>query len=107
MNVQADARHKGTHTAAHINHRTPSLPRLCAQELEFIIHPDGRVEERVRGIKGASCTEVTAEINEALGEVYDTKPTQEMFEEQVAVSEWENDTVSDSWESDGGSSNEW
>ena len=32
------------------------------QELEFIIHPDGRVEERVRGIKGMDCQSVTAEI---------------------------------------------
>ena len=39
------------------------------QELEFIIHADGRVEERVRGVKGANCQEITAKIESALGEV--------------------------------------
>ncbi len=56
-----------------------------AQELEFIIHADGRVEERVRGVKGMDCQSVTAEINKALGEVIDSKPTQEMFEQKVTA----------------------
>lgn len=55
------------------------------QELEFIIHADGRVEERVRGIKGVDCQSVTAEINKALGEVIQSKPTQEMFEQKVTA----------------------
>merc|ERR1719203_2275181 len=42
-----------------------SAPCMEMQELEFIIHPDGRVEERVRGIKGQNCQEVTAKIEEA------------------------------------------
>jgi hypothetical protein len=67
-----------------------------AQELEFIIYPDGRVEERVRGIKGANCQEVTAEINKALGEVYESKPTKEMFEQKVELSVDAENTVSDS-----------
>jgi len=32
------------------------------ETLEFIIYPDGRVEERVTGIVGSSCAEVTAAI---------------------------------------------
>ena len=32
------------------------------ETLEFIIYPDGRVQEKVTGIIGASCTEVTARI---------------------------------------------
>merc|ERR1719164_255866 len=65
------------------------LPRPVMQmeELEFIIHPDGRVEERVRGVKGNNCVEVTAKINEALGEVIESKPTKEMYEQKVTVSE--------------------
>lgn len=55
-------------------------------QLEFIIHADGRVEERVRGIKGANCQAITAEIEEALGEVYETKATEEMFEQPVELS---------------------
>ena len=37
------------------------------ETLEFIIYPDGRVEERVTGIVGSSCADVTAAI-EALDE---------------------------------------
>ena len=44
---------------------------LLLQELEFIIYPDGRIEERVRGIKGVDCQSVTAEINKELGEVHE------------------------------------
>ena len=55
----------------------------------------------MRGIKGRQCTEVTAKINEALGEVYETKPTKEMFEQKVEVSE--ENTVSEGWGGGGGS----
>ena len=57
-----------------------------AEELEFIIHADGRVEERVRGIKGGNCQSITAAIEEALGEVYESKATEEMFEQEVELS---------------------
>jgi hypothetical protein len=102
------------------------------QELEFIIHADGRVEERVRGIKGVDCQSVTAEINKALGEVIQSKPTQEMFEQkvtalnrphltclphltgtvahrQVELSVGVENTVSETWGNGGssGSSKEW
>mmetsp|Transcript_20467 Transcript_20467/g.47212 ORF Transcript_20467/g.47212 Transcript_20467/m.47212 type:complete len:133 (-) Transcript_20467:345-743(-) len=62
-----------------------SAPRMEMQELEFIIHADGRVEERVRGIKGNNCQSVTQEVEEALGEVYHMEATQEMFEQAVVV----------------------
>jgi hypothetical protein len=39
------------------------------ETLEFIIHPDGRVEERVFGIVGSACAEVTSAIEEKLGTV--------------------------------------
>ena len=94
------------------------LPRaFClaatAQELEFIIHPDGRVEERVRGVKGIECAALTEEINKALGEVYETKPTNEMYEQKVEVEVEAEATVSEGWgttswgQSDGGSGSEW
>ena len=57
--------------------------RMDMEELEFVIHADGRVEERVRGIKGANCQSVTEDINNELGEVYHTEATTEMFEQVV------------------------
>ena len=45
----------------------------------------GRVEEVVTGIKGVNCNKVTEEINNALGKVVSTKPTEEMFEQEVVL----------------------
>ena len=49
------------------------------ETLEFIIHPDGRVQERVTGIVGRSCAEVTAAIEEKLGRVINQEVTSEYF----------------------------
>ena len=54
-------------------------------ELEFVIHADGRVEQKVKGAKGRQCVDITEKINEALGEVYETKATEEMYEQEVVV----------------------
>ena len=53
--------------------------------VKFRIYPDGRVEETVSGIRGSDCTKVTEELNEKLGKVTQTKPTEEMFQEKVDV----------------------
>ncbi|GKY97466.1 hypothetical protein MPSEU_000705000 [Mayamaea pseudoterrestris] len=53
------------------------------ERLEFKIFPDGRVEEVVRGIKGNNCNKVTETINEMLGKVVATTPTEEMFEQAL------------------------
>jgi flavin-binding protein dodecin len=68
------------------------------ETLEFIIHPDGRVQEKVTGIIGTSCTEVTAAIEAQLGRVLTHEPTSEFFavnnqlnsvvNTQTAHSEW-------------------
>ena len=55
------------------------------ERIEFKIFPDGRVEEKVIGVKGESCLEVTREINEKLGNVISTSPTEEMFQEEVQI----------------------
>merc|ERR1712216_1036611 len=55
--------------------------------VKFRIHPDGRIEETVSGIKGSDCTKVTEELNEKLGQVISTKATQEMYEQKVEVEE--------------------
>jgi len=49
------------------------------ETLEFIIYPNGRVEERVTGIVGSSCAEVTAEIEAKLGIVAHRELTSENF----------------------------
>ena len=49
------------------------------ETLEFLIHPDGRVEETVTGITGRSCEEVTAAIEAQLGRVVETRKTSEFF----------------------------
>ncbi|MEM9922709.1 MAG: DUF2997 domain-containing protein [Cyanobacteria bacterium P01_D01_bin.50] len=53
------------------------------ETLEFIIHPDGRVQEKVTGIVGASCAEVTAAIEAQLGIVLTHEPTSEYFASNV------------------------
>lgn len=53
------------------------------ETLEFIIYPDGRVQEKVTGIVGTSCAEVTAAIEAQLGEVMSHKPTSEYFAQPV------------------------
>ena len=51
----------------------------------------------MRGVKGVDCQSLTEEINKALGEVYESKPTQEMFEQSIEVSVEAEATVSESW----------
>lgn len=56
------------------------------ETLEFIIYPDGRVQEKVTGIIGASCAEVTAAIEAQLGQVLNQEPTSEYFKANVSQS---------------------
>ncbi len=56
------------------------------ETLEFIIYPDGRVQEKVTGIVGTSCAEVTAAIEAQLGIVLSNEPTSEFFAAQVQQS---------------------
>ncbi|MBH8552753.1 DUF2997 domain-containing protein [Nostocaceae cyanobacterium CENA357] len=56
------------------------------ETLEFIIYPDGRVQEKVTGIVGTSCAEVTAAIEAQLGQVLTHEPTSEFFAVQVLQS---------------------
>ncbi|MBD1849432.1 DUF2997 domain-containing protein [Leptolyngbya sp. FACHB-711] len=56
------------------------------ETLEFIIHPDGRVQEKVTGIIGASCAEVTAAIEAQLGQVISQETTSEYYAQPVQQS---------------------
>lgn len=67
------------------------------ETLEFTIYPDGRVQEKVTGIIGATCADVTAAIEAELGQVISHQPTSEFFNEVLhqstaattqATSEW-------------------
>ncbi len=60
------------------------------ETLEFVIYPDGRVQEKVTGIVGASCEEVTAAIEAQLGRVVAQERTSEYFTQPVHVSETVN-----------------
>ena len=67
------------------------------ETLEFIIYPDGRVEERVTGIVGSSCADVTAAIEAQLGIVAHRELTSENFAQQplTCQSATQLDRVSD------------
>jgi hypothetical protein len=72
---------------------------MSMETLEFIIYPDGRVQEKVTGIIGNSCAEVTAAIEAQLGRVLSVEKTSEYYakahnqanigiEQQAAWGEW-------------------
>ncbi len=59
---------------------------MSMETLEFIIYPDGRVQEKVTGIIGASCAEVTAAIEAQLGQVVSQEQTSEYFAQKLTQS---------------------
>lgn len=69
---------------------------MSMETLEFIIYPDGRVQETVTGIVGNSCAEVTAAIEAQLGRVVSQEQKSEYFAQtlqqsataQATCSEW-------------------
>jgi hypothetical protein len=67
------------------------------ETLEFIIYPDGRVQEKVTGIVGASCAEVTAAIEAQLGQVVSQEPTSEFFAQQNALSSTQSQSAFSEW----------
>lgn len=67
-----------------IHSTTPYMGSM--ETLEFIIYPDGRVQEKVTGIVGASCAEVTAAIEAQLGQVLHQESTSEYFAQPVQQS---------------------
>jgi hypothetical protein len=86
----------------HSSFRLPTLREGNIEQIEFKIFPDGRIEETVRGIKGGNCHKVTEEINQQLGKVVDSKPTEEMYEQEIVIDQTisiQNDNNgSDGWE---------
>lgn len=77
------------------------------EQIEFKIYPDGRVEETVRGVKGENCHKVTEKINEKLGKVIQSAPTEEMYEQEVVIDQTLTESISDSGSSWEGQSSSW
>ena len=50
------------------------------KQIEYVIKPDGTVEERVSGIDGPDCEKVTEAIEKALGEVVEREHTSDYYE---------------------------
>lgn len=59
---------------------------MSMETLEFVIYPDGRVQEKVTGIIGVSCAEVTAAIEAQLGTVVSAEQTAEHFAQTLEPS---------------------
>jgi len=58
------------------------------KELEITIGPNGEVQVLVKCIKGASCTEETKFLEEALGNTIESRElTDEYYEQSVGVSQ--------------------
>lgn len=53
------------------------------ETINVIIHPDGRVELQVCGVKGDKCLEVTRAVEEALGNKVKREFTSEMYETEI------------------------
>ncbi|NJN73648.1 MAG: DUF2997 domain-containing protein [Limnothrix sp. RL_2_0] len=67
------------------------------ETLEFIIYPDGRVKEKVTGIVGSSCQEVTAAIEKQLGVVLSKEQTAEYFAQEVNQAAETTTSVQSNW----------
>lgn len=70
---------------------------MSMETLEFVIYPDGRVQEKVTGIIGASCAEVTAAIEAQLGRIVSTEQTSEYFAQAQTVEQSSTVTAQASW----------
>lgn len=49
------------------------------QEIEVSVHPDGRVEYTIRGVKGSACADISA-LLEQLGRIEHQERTGEYYE---------------------------
>jgi Protein of unknown function (DUF2997) len=58
---------------------------MSMETLEFIIYPDGRVQEKVTGVVGQSCTVVTAAIEAELGDVVSHTQTAAYFAQNIEL----------------------
>ncbi|CAN8067143.1 unnamed protein product [Agarophyton chilense] len=57
------------------------------QTIEFCIHPNGIVEEKVTGVRGKHCAKLTEKIEEELGNVVNVQQTGEYYDNNDVVVE--------------------
>ena len=70
---------------------------MSMETLEFIIYPDGRVKEKVTGVVGSSCQEVTAAIEAQLGRVVSHEKTSEYYTQEDQLAQAANQTAFSNW----------
>lgn len=58
---------------------------MTMETLEFIIYPDGRVQEKVTGIIGKSCEEITLAIEAQLGKVISQEKNADYYNEKLTA----------------------
>ena len=59
--------------------RASTRLRMPQRTVRFTIRPDGRVEERVEGVQGETCQQLTERLEAALGTVERRESTAEAF----------------------------
>lgn len=71
---------------------------MSMETLEFIIYPDGRVQETVTGIIGKSCQEVTVAVEAQLGRVISQSTTADFYTQPLnQTSELNQSTYANEW----------
>ena len=65
------------------------------ETIEFVIYPDGRVQEKVTGITGSSCAEVTAAVEAKLGLVLKQENTSEYFAQHQVLEDFVTNNAQD------------
>jgi hypothetical protein len=61
---------------------------MTREEIEVEINDEGEATVHVKGIKGKTCTDLTADIEKALGKVAERKMTPEAHEPPLRVKPW-------------------
>ncbi|HWI58440.1 MAG TPA: DUF2997 domain-containing protein [Bacillota bacterium] len=58
---------------------------MLHREFDLTIHPDGRVELHVKGLKGRSCLQVIKFFEQIVGEIQSQQQTSEFYEPEEQV----------------------
>jgi hypothetical protein len=61
---------------------------MTREEIEVVIDEEGEATVHVQGVKGRSCTKLTADLERALGKVAKRTMTREALEAPVEVRRW-------------------
>jgi len=67
---------------------------MSGEELDVVIRADGELEVVTRGIKGKKCMDYVKQLARALGQLKESRPTEEYYEAEVAA---ETDVEQHQW----------